>query len=1514
MNSCKNSKKYGNFLKDAVTVVNSHSEIKPLLKELNGLIKKFTCCESVSSMISDQDGFVSLHEHIGFTLSEFQIFTLENIRKNKQFCSVILYGNKKLLPFFSERASFYFNNKIKDINESYDDKLIEYLKFCSKLNYQSMAVIPITFKRNILGFIHVADEKSEMISPYILKILEDLVCIIGPGLYSFLLDIEKIKTDRLIQSIADDIPILINRFLPGGEIIYVNKAVCKYFGKGRNEIIGTNFLSMIPKGDREFVMSNIYSLTKDNPTQTLEHKVISKEGEIRWQRWTNRAIFDSDGNISVYQSVGEDITEHKNALEELKQSEERYRTLCETMNHGLSISNKEFEIVYINKALSQMIGHELKDITGRKQLDFVCDESKDDYIKQIHNRRKGKSGIYELNLIKKNGNKLPVMISASPMSDREGNFTGSFGVFTDLTELRHVKDALKRSEKEFKNIVELMNDGLAISDANGTLLYINPAISKMLGYNSDELLGQNQKKFVIEESIPIFEGEFANRRKGKRGRYQLTLKRKDGSKLSVMISSTPVYEKKDKSFSTIGLVTDISELKRVEDALKKSRKELETRNNIAEIFLTCQGNAMYSGVQKVLQEAMESEFSLFGYIDDDSNLVVPAYTPEVWDKCTIKEKSFKFLTHEIENTIMGRSINEKKIYMTEQLLKVPDGHVEIKNVLSAPVIYQNNTIALLMVANKKNGYNNEDKKFFENIASIISPMLFARITKNKIDKTREKTEKALTESEARYRGMFETINEGVAVYEAVDDGNDFVYADLNKAGEIIDKIKRKNVIGKKVTEMFPGIIQCGLLDAFRRVYKTGGPENLPDLFYKDNRITGWRDNFVYKLPTGEVVSVYHDTTEAKKAEEKRKTILKTVLDGFQLLDFLGNLIEVNEAMSKMSGYSKDELLSFNIADIFLFEDRKNVLDLFKNDEQEDKINFETKIRCKDGNVLDVDVTANNIKSEKGLVFVNIRDITERKKTEDRIKRLNSILFAIKDIDQLIIQGKDRDNLVQGVCESLVRTRDYFNIWIALFDEKENFLKAYTAGITKNFKSIEKLLKRGELPPCAENVRQEQNLLVIRKPHIICESCIISDGFFNMNSIIYPLFHENRKFGLIAASIPIENEIEEDEQELFIQIANDIAFAIYNMGVEEKRMVAEQDLLIKDSAIKSSKNPIVLMNLEGQVTYANPACLELWQYKEKDILGKSAISFIRPKDQTAKGLKVLKEKGSWSANLIAERKDGNHVNIHVSANMVFDIDEKPVCLMASVLDLSQQKKMEQQLIRSERLAATGQLAAFIAHEINSPLQAISIMLGTMSKKYHSDDTLLSNVKLLQNAFGSIQGTVKNLIDLNRPGLEQTQPANINNIIINSLSLMKGLLERNNIKVVRRLSKKIPPVLASPQQLSQVFMNIINNAAEAMIGYAKKSRFAGKSKKGKLILNIKTMLVNEEIQITFKDTGPGIPEKDVKYISDPFYTTKKEFGMGVGLAICFGIIQDHNGSMEVKNHKEGGAVIKISLPHI
>jgi two-component system, cell cycle sensor histidine kinase and response regulator CckA len=262
----------------------------------------------------------------------------------------------------------------------------------------------------------------------------------------------------------------------------------------------------------------------------------------------------------------------------------------------------------------------------------------------------------------------------------------------------------------------------------------------------------------------------------------------------------------------------------------------------------------------------------------------------------------------------------------------------------------------------------------------------------------------LLSEEARYREIFENTKEGVAVYQAVDDGEDFVFLDFNSAGEKIEHVRREDIIGKRITDVFPGVREFGMLGVLKRVYKTGQRESFPSAFYKDNRISGWRENSIYKLPSGEVVAIYSDETEKRKAEEalreseKRFRQLAENINEFfwTVSPDWQQFIYVSPAYEKIWGRSAESLYDDprSWLDSVVPEDRGLVMDYLRKKIMGDlsEIKFpEFRIVCPDHSVRWIQTYGFTVLNEQGEIYriVGIsKDVTGRKEAE---KAFNAIL-------------------------------------------------------------------------------------------------------------------------------------------------------------------------------------------------------------------------------------------------------------------------------------------------------------------------------------------------------------------------------------------------------------------------------------------------------------------------------------------------------------------------------------------
>ncbi len=225
--------------------------------------------------------------------------------------------------------------------------------------------------------------------------------------------------------------------------------------------------------------------------------------------------------------------------------------------------------------------------------------------------------------------------------------------------------------------------------------------------------------------------------------------------------------------------------------------------------------------------------------------------------------------------------------------------------------------------------------------------------------------------------------------------------------------------------------------------------------------------------------------------------------------------------------------------------------------------------------------------------------------------------------------------------------------------------------------------------------------------------------------------------------------------------------------------------------------------------------------------------------------------------------------------------------------------QEQLLQSEKMSAIGQLIAGVAHELNNPLTAILGYAQLLESEGLSERAADFVGKLFKQAQRTHR-VVQNLLSFARQRKPQKQQVDICKVLDETLVLRDYDLKVNDVQVIREIGPQVAPVIADSHQLEQVFLNIINNAVDAMLD-------AGKG--GMLTIRISTK--DGQVHIEFQDSGPGI--KEPSKIFDPFYTTKNVGkGTGLGLSICYGIVKEHGGDITARNREEGGAIIEIALP--
>jgi PAS domain S-box-containing protein len=352
--------------------------------------------------------------------------------------------------------------------------------------------------------------------------------------------------------------------------------------------------------------------------------------------------------------------------------------------------------------------------------------------------------------------------------------------------------------------------------------------------------------------------------------------------------------------------------------------------------------------------------------------------------------------------------------------------------------------------------------------------------------------------------------------------------------------------------------------------------------------------------------------------------------------------------------------------------------------------------------------------------------------------------------------------------------------------------------------------------------------------------------------------------------------------------------------------ANKTLAIKDFAISSAIAGIAMADLSGIVTYVNHSFAGIWGYGEDELSGKKLLSLFQDQNAFSAVIDALLINGQWTGELEAVQKGGMQFTVQISAHTVKSPKGAPICFMASCTDVTEHKRLQEELRRTQNLEALSLFSAGIAHDLNNLLTGLFNNLDLAREELHPDNPAYGSFTIAMSVFERAKDLAQRLLTFAKGGSAGRKPVRISNIIEESCSLS---LSGSSIRYEFSANEKLKLVEANANQLSQVFTNILINARQAM------------NEKGALIISsanrrlksgqVGNLPEGEYVAIRFEDDGPGIPDALLPKIFEPFFSTKQE-GSGLGLAVSYSIVKDHGGHMQASSRPGGGAVFEIWLP--
>ncbi|RKY94547.1 MAG: hypothetical protein DRQ01_02100 [Ignavibacteriae bacterium] len=357
--------------------------------------------------------------------------------------------------------------------------------------------------------------------------------------------------------------------------------------------------------------------------------------------------------------------------------------------------------------------------------------------------------------------------------------------------------------------------------------------------------------------------------------------------------------------------------------------------------------------------------------------------------------------------------------------------------------------------------------------------------------------------------------------------------------------------------------------------------------------------------------------------------------------------------------------------------------------------------------------------------------------------------------------------------------------------------------------------------------------------------------------------------------------------------------------EEKKKEAE--LYNFFNIVENSLNPVQITDLNGKMTYVNTAFIKASGFSKKELIGKSPSIFGSGKSNKSFWNKMWQTISSgkvWFGEIEDRKKNGDPFHSQLLISPILGKDDKVTGYFSIHRDMSEKITLEKQLINTQKMESIGTLAAGIAHEVGNPLASISALVQ-VAQRNTEDEFISEKLGLVKSQITRISKIIKDLVDFSKPSNFEFQLTDINESIKVAVEITKVGTKAKDIQFSVNLNGDIPSLPLVADQIEQVFVNILLNAVDAIM--------ESKTNSSEKQISVESSLADDQVILTFTDTGHGIDQKNLSKIFEPFFTTKKPGkGTGLGLWVSYGIVKSFRGDLKVKSQSGKGTTFIISLP--
>jgi PAS domain S-box-containing protein len=792
------------------------------------------------------------------------------------------------------------------------------------------------------------------------------------------------RSEARLRAVVEDQTEFICRFTPDGKLTFVNDAYCRYFGLDRKECLAHSHLVVLPPEDARLMEKHLASLTLQNPVATIDHRIIMPSGEVRWQRWNDRAIFDGNDTVIEYQSVGRDVTEQKIVEMALHESEERFCQIAESAGEWIWEVDADGMYTYSNAMVYEILGYAPEEIIKRKHFyDFFVPEDRDQLkegaLRAFANREPFK-GFVNANL-HKNGDRVILETSGYPILDTDGTLAGYRGTDIDITSRKKVEEALRESERELTDIISFLPDATLVIDKNGTVLAWNRAMEKMTGVPAEQILGKAEYEYALpfyHERRPITIDLVLHDDPAVAAKYPFMKKEGDallseiflphlneGKGAYLWFKASPLYDAAGNISGAIESIRDITDQKQAEEALRDAHEKY------TKAFLSAPDAIAISELDSGrFIEVNDAATRMFGYSRDE---------------------------------LIGKNAVELGI-----LLNTEDREHLIDQIQKQGRVSQFELLERRKSGELYTAQINADTVSIGNVPYLIT--IVQDITE------RKRVEQEIHTLQQFQQSIIDNANVWISVLDPK--GTILVW---NITAEQISGYAADDAIGTNTIwkQLYPD-----------PVYRKQVAENILDIIKKntyvenfetrirtkggDEKIIWWNTQPLRDASGKPVqfITIGRDNTARKRSEESlralrqfEESVIKNANIWISVLDGKGNVSVWNRAAEEISGYKADEVIGKNTIWSRMYPDkeyRRSVTATIKEVIGAHKYleNFETRIRTNDGQERIIWWNTRVLQDVPGIdeTFIAIgKDVTEQKTLSDAVQLANKKLNLLSSI-------------------------------------------------------------------------------------------------------------------------------------------------------------------------------------------------------------------------------------------------------------------------------------------------------------------------------------------------------------------------------------------------------------------------------------------------------------------------------------------------------------------------------------